>query len=371
MLCAALLWLLVYPISSQAQIFSRTFPAKPRNAANDTPLDKAKNEVARLLRSTSKKDQAWAAYLSGTHRLEKNVPVLVEMMNKSVQGGETDDETQYVMRAALDALIQLGADVQASELQTLYARFPDEVVILLSNSTENVHATLLALLAETPTNRIRWLALGNLLAQSRAPGFAAFLLREMKISVAIAVFSPERELGGGWGGGDGGGGRGFCAPPEGFPVVASYTLTDYAARGAVVVADGPHTIFYTRHFNLCSGEDDSLSLRGSPDRYRLEFLLAMLGITPDESKFDVNPYFEIIWQDARQYAREVRRIRREVRQSYRDLLRQLQESKLLLPTEAEALTPNISYEISDQRNGSPPPLPEVPDDSPNTDEQLR
>lgn len=370
LLCAALLLSLVSTPNAHAQIVQDNSAAAaaslPAEAA--APPDEAQGKAARLLKSASARERAWGAYLSARHELGENVPALVELLERGVkaEAGEdsTDAETSYALRAVLDALIQLDAEVPAATLQTLYRHYPDEAVILLSNPSANNQATLLALLAETPAERVRWLALGNLLAQSGAQGFSALLLAGMEIDVRVRVFTTANEdYGWNGGGGDACGGSGnFCSTLEGFPPVAVYVLTRDASRGSVVVADGTHTVYYLRQSNVCPGEAHSLFLTGNPQRYRQEYLLSMLGISPTDSEFfDVEREFEIVWKDDKQFARDISRLRKQVAKSYEELLRQLQERNLLTPTEASTLKPNISFKIIDhRRDPDAPPLPEVP-----------
>ena len=362
-LSVALFWSFTSPAFAQVGIA----PDESRRARTPEPGDapgEAKQRAERLLKSDAKSARAWGAYLSARYELTENAPALVEMLERTTRDNDGSEESASLVRVLLDALIQLDAEVPAATLQTLYARYPEETVILLSRSPSDNQSTLFALMSETRPDRVRWLALGNLLSQMRVPGFVALLVREMQIRANISVFS-DSNTGIGWNGGCGGYGdsRSFCSTPEGFPPVGGYLLTDNAGRGSRLLSEGKRTIYYARLLNLCPGEVNTQALSGKPDQYRQEYLFSMLGVSPDEIEFDVEPRFEIVWKDARQYAREVRRLRAKVRRDYAELLERLQQSELLTSDEAAALAaPNLSFEITDFRSDpNPPSLPEVPD----------
>lgn len=95
---------------------------------------------------------------------------------------------------------------------------------------------------------MRWVAAGNLLAQTRAPGFAARLLGSLKIRASVYVYEREggHTLSGGEGMNGGGGGGGGRSSGGEFPPFGYYNLDDGAHRGAVVLATGPRVIYYRR-----------------------------------------------------------------------------------------------------------------------------
>jgi hypothetical protein len=346
-----------------AQVGTTPDDSRRASESGDAP-DEAKQRAARLLKSASKSARAWGAYLSARYELTENAPALVEMLEKTTRDEDGSDESVYLVRVLLDALIQLDAEAPAAALQTLYTRHPDETVILLSRSPGDNQSTLLALMSETSPYRVRWHALGNLLAQARAPGFAAMLVREMQVKATITIFSESGIGYGSNGCGGGGYGRSFCSTLEGFPPVGGYLLTDYAGRGSRVLVGGKRTIYFQRYPNLCPGEDNTVGVSGNPNRHRQEYLLSMLQISPDEIEFDVEPQFELVWINSRQYARDVRRLRAKVRRDYGELLERLQQSELLNADEAATLdAPNLTFEILDFRTEPNAPLPEVSDDA--------
>jgi HEAT repeat protein len=327
-------------------------------AKEETPplvrLGDVRDEAARLLKSQGNRERAWGAYLAGTHGLKEHAPALVELLaDPNLAGGGWEESV--VRQAALDALIRLDAEVPAEKLLPLYQSSPDEVVILLARSPEQNREALLPLFVEeTPT--ARWLAVGNLLAESRAPGFAARLLRELKIEASLYVYDREGGHNYGLGGGDGascGCGGGGSGGGE-FPPVSYYVLTDTAGRGATVAAPGRHVVYYVRRSFPCpcSGTYDF-----ERDSLRAEYLAGLLDTTEEDLKLDARPLREIVCKDAAECRRAVVAVRDEIEQSYAALLSRLLEVNLLDAAETAELRPDITLDITDSREAKSFPLP--------------
>jgi hypothetical protein len=353
LVCAALIWLAV------SNAFGQEIEAAG-NAVRDEPpafgrLDDVRGEAARLLKSQASRERAWGAYLVGLHGFKEQESSLVGLLADPNLGNVWEEA--LVRQAALDSLIQINAEVPAEQLMPLYHSSPDEVLILLARTPERNQATLLPLLVEEMATP-RWLAVGNLLAETRAPGFAARLLRDLKIEARVFVFDHEGPHNFGMGGG-GGCGCGGDAPfaPEGFPPVLYYTLVDEAARGAVVVAPGRHPVFYLRApaRGNCCGRHVSESDR---DFLRVDYLADLLNTGVGDLKFDVRPFHEVVCKDARQCRRALAALRREIGQSYADLSERLLKESLLDPAEASELKPDITFDLMDFRDDKALPLPD-------------
>jgi hypothetical protein len=202
-----------------------------------------KNRIERLIQSASTGDRAWAAYLIGEYKFKDFAPALIELLNPNSPG--PDWETGFVYRAVLDGLIKLGVSAPSDSLTPLYNRFPDETLITMARSPSE-HSEALLFIAEQPGREVCWVAACNLLAESKAPGFAAFLLKSLKIKVEIGVYDEEKRTGIVDGASSLCAGGGMFQVPDGFPPTALYQLTDAPRRDAVVVAPGAHPVFYVR-----------------------------------------------------------------------------------------------------------------------------
>src|SRR5215510_4149193 len=144
-----------------------------------------KNRVEQLIQSASTRDRAWAAYLIGEYGLKDFAPALIELL--SPNSLDPDWETSLVHRAVLDTLIRLPIDIPSDSLMPLYKLFPAQTLIIMARSPSE-HGDALLSIAEHPGRTVCWVAACNLLAESKAPGFAAFLLKSVKIKLEIAVY---------------------------------------------------------------------------------------------------------------------------------------------------------------------------------------
>jgi hypothetical protein len=318
-------------------------------------LGDAGAEAARLLKSDDKKERAWGAYLVGLHGLKGQTPALVLILqDESLASGGPEEAP--VRQAALDALIRLDAEVPAETLLPLYQSSPDEVVILLARSPVRNQRALLTLFADDE-RPARWLAVGNLLAETRAPGFAPRLLGALKLTANVNVFDWEGDhnLGGGsgWNGGGGcghGGGLDETLPPVGY-----YELVEYVARGVIVLARGPRVVYYTRspHRSPCPPDVELLDR----DTARVEYLAELLGTSRQWLDFDSSTWHDVVCKDESQCRAKLAAVREEVKNSYSALLGRLLEAGLLDAAEAGGLNPDITLMLTDCRAKKSFPLP--------------
>jgi len=318
-----------------------------------------KNRVDQLIQSASNKDRAWAAYLIGEYGLKEFAPALVELLNPNQ--GAPEWETELVYRAALDSLIRLRVGAPSGSLMPLYERFPDETLIILARSPSENGEALLSI-AEQPGRTVCWVAACNLLAESKAPGFAAYLLKSVKIKVEIAV-SDGGSKGYGSGLGSGAAGCGVSQVTDGFPPTARYQLILDPKRDAVVVAPGAHPVFYERlviepgvtNQRWMSVADHSVQR----DRYCLEYLAALLGQSADELGLRETYTDLIAWSGIERYKVDVISFRELVIGNFERVKKRCVEGNLLSESEAEALRPNLIITVRDMRENKTPQLPEI------------
>ena len=317
-----------------------------------------KNRVDQLIQSTSNKDRAWAAYLIGEYDLKEFAPALIELLNPNQRDPEW--ETEFVYRAALDGLIRLRINVPSDSLMPLYKRFPDETLIILARSPSENGEALLSI-AEQPGREACWVAACNLLAESKAPGFAALLLKSLKIKIEIAVSERgNRMYGYGSGVSSGSSACGGSGVTEDFPPTARYKLIQDPKRDAVVVAPGPHPVFYERQvfgtgMSWTSDDDQSVPR----DRYCLEYMATLFDQSVSELELRETYSKSIAWSGIERYKVEVISFRELVAGNFERLKKQCVERDLLSEEEAEALKPNLTITVRDMRENKTPPLPEI------------
>lgn len=377
LLCAILLWMAAAPALGQETVVEGNV------AKTKTPslvrLDDLKNDAARLLKSKATRERTWGAYLVGQHDLKELTPALIETLNDASLGDGWDES--IVRQAALDSLIRLKAKVPADALKSLPANFPDEKIILMAREPEEHKDALLEMfegeLAGEAGPDARWLAVGNLLAETRAQGFSAALLRGLKIEAEVTIVDRETNLGYGYGSSGGcGGGEGILhddLPPVGF-----YKIFANARRGAVVLAPGRHPVYFlrTERFGGSSCDNHTPYAR---DFYRVEYLADLLDTTADALKLDERAFYTIVCKEERECRTKLIGLRRGIEQSYAAMVAGLVEKGLLDASDAAALPPDITFTFHDQRQKRAFPLPkklkgiklviEEAEAAPDTDEQ--
>jgi hypothetical protein len=166
------------------------------------------------IRSPEPLKQAWAAHWIAEQKLTALIPELlrvVESPEPSTDVVATDVATDVATGiasdasaakfAALDTLIQLSTDVPLRDLEPLVDRFPTDVLILASRSSEDASDLLLKLL-DRQHNREAFVAVGDLLTPKRNAGFAKDAMKEFCQSAAVYVFNPDQPqgIGSGWAG---------------------------------------------------------------------------------------------------------------------------------------------------------------------------
>jgi hypothetical protein len=319
-----------------------------------------KNRVGQLIQSTSNRDRAWAAYLIGEYGLNEFAPALIEFLNPNQLDPEW--ETGFVYRAVLDSLIRLRVSVPSDNLMPLYKRFPDETLIILARSPSENGDALLSI-AEQAGREVCWVAACNLLAESKTPGFAAFLLKSVRIKIKITVSEGGQRMF--WSiGSSMSTACGVFQVQDGFPPIALYKLIDKPKRDAVVISPGLHPVFYERQVvepGIDNQKGAGVTNMGI-DRslYCLEYLAALLGQSAIELELKETYSKSIAWSGAQRYKIEVISFRELVTGNFERLKMQCVEKELLSEAEAETLRPNLDITVNDLRKNKTPQLPDIP-----------
>jgi hypothetical protein len=189
-------------------------------------------------------------------------------------------------------------------------------------------------------------------------------MKELEIEVLIAVYDLKN-----WGMGMGIGSGGISAAdgifgvPDGFPPTAVYKLIENAEHGAIVASPGLHTIYYERRVAQpgVSGQIGvgSVDRHEDRDRYRLEYLAALLNSKAQDLKIEPQRSQSIFWQGPKEYQRRVAEIRQQTHERYQQLIKRLFENNLLSDSEANSLAPTLVIKVNDLRTNSSVPLPEI------------
>ena len=180
---------------------------------------------------------AWGAFFASQYRVIPAIPLLTDDLRRGFDSGSNEQRATEL--AILDALVQLGAHLQADALGASLNRWPIPTLILLSNASGDRDALLLERLSVT--GGFEWKGIANLLLKSRPPGFAVRLLENLRLTLEVHVTDdPTRGIGSGLGGGVESGPNYELGVP-GFPPIAHYSFVP-ARPGATIFSTGPDTV---------------------------------------------------------------------------------------------------------------------------------
>jgi hypothetical protein len=317
------------------------------------------------IRSAEPLKQAWAAHWIAEQKLTALIPELLRVV-ESPESDTAASDTDAAKFAALDTLIHLNAEVPLHDLEPLVDRFPTDVLILASRSTEDASALLLKLL-DRRHNREAFVAVGDLLTPKRNAGFAKAALKEFCQSATVYVYNPDqpRGMGGGWAGDM----LGKTDPPRAdWPETGSYRLapgTGDRRQAWTLLADGPRPVSFIRTANKGyvdrgfdqSGEDSS---NNSCIRAE-EFLALYLETTTSQLPVHADAKLDLVWTTAEAFEAAVRGFIAEQRVRYAILAGQLAARGYLTADEASKVRLNLRISTQDARTHDRTPLPKVSD----------
>jgi len=341
--------------ASVAVILWIGLPAGPPLAAQSRPEPSrfipSVDEIRALLQSSELPDQVWGAWLASQSKAVELVPLLQRVADAHPATALWPEPA--VRDVALDALVQLHAQVPAAWARSFHTQYPAQSLILLSRAADADEE--LADLARTGQG-FAWFGAANLLVARRSPRLAAVLLRDLEIVVTVAV-STDGSRGIGSAGGlsvsVACGGAGLL---PGFPPVAWYAYSGSASAEAVMLADGPTPVYYRRKVSA-PGE---LTGGCSPDRGdptaadRLSYVAALFGESPGGLPVRASESRAVAWRGQAALDAAVADIRADIQGRFRQMLARLVERTLLSPTEAVDLAvPRLTIAIRDLRISSP------------------
>jgi hypothetical protein len=326
-------------------------PQLPFEQENGTPLPREEQPsvIATLLKSGDLREQALGAHLTAEYKRLEFVPELLSLLTllptdrRQWQPGMA---AQYDLdQVVLDALIQMKAKVPPDKIIPFFEQYSDALIVLFSEHRKENSRTLLSILSkvEHPTY---WLAICNLLAEVRAPGFAAQLLRDLQIQVRVCVRDDDLETG--FVEDDLGGAcaDGWIGLSEGFPPTGIYELQMHPDQDTVLLCNGPVPIFYRRSIVAPGrqiGVGDCLSDMNK-NRYRGEYLALLLGVPMDSMELRYQRTHYVRWNGTEKYKNDLAKFVDQENEAFSHLVEHLTESNLIERHEANTLT--LKIEVS-------------------------
>jgi len=336
------------------------------------------DQVRAMLGSSDAKDQAWGAWWTSESRLSNLEPLLQKNLEAHAQG--RDQQDLAVVDATLDAYIQSNSNPPpVALLESVYVRRPAQALILMSRINSELADTFLLQLIPTEADRgyaYEWFAAANILLAHRAPGFAAAVLRDLRIKTTVTVCESASPCPPGSSGmvfrdGVFGVGR---AP--GFPPGVAYSLlfrsSAYAISISTSLLEGPVAVGYRRtvspgNFTAPISENGRSPGGIDPPRPstsdRLKYVAAALdaktanGPSPVRLPIQDNERRTMQWKTKADFISGIDQIRQDIQKGYSDMLLQLSSNRLLTEDEARELaTVPVDVDILDGRTVDRTPL---------------
>jgi hypothetical protein len=329
--------------------------------AAEAPADPALvADVRRQLSASDLAVVAHGAYAAAEHRLGGTAPELRLALSR-LRAQQTNEEKLCAM-AVLDALVRTDAGVPPDELAPFARQGHGAALVLLARDPRRSERVLLELFialgrgSGEPTS-IPWLAAGGLLLGTRAPGFAAAVLGELRLDLDVIVRDGEY-LWGDFGELDPHRIRkGRRDVPKAFPPIADYLLTQERDTGEALLTGDPYPVSWSRVVERGSQRFQRVEPRNtSQDRVRVTWLLALAGIHADALDLDASTTLHLSWTDARDLADRIARARASVEERWRGLRGELARQGLLARDEVRGSMPCVRVTVFDHRQVTEPPL---------------
>jgi hypothetical protein len=314
--------------------------------------------------------RAWAADIIRRDHLDSLTPQLIDAignLDSWPAAGEDVNDEDRARFAILDALIELQADVHKSTVLALFSRYPAQALILALRSKSWSVEDAFDLLALAKANEY-WLAIVNWLTTGTKPGVAAWLLREVRVKATIVVFEddgpgPPPVPGGIAGGVLGGiiGGNPTPAPSQ-WPDTYNYMLALSSEDNSVLLADGPHPIYYCRvipGWRIWHQNNDRY-LNGDRNVYLHEYLASLLSTPPESLPIVLEPHLTHKLTSPEKYRAAAAAFVAEQERKFREVVDWLYQGLKLTPLEQFNARLSISVEADDHRWIRSIPLPALP-----------
>jgi hypothetical protein len=328
------------------------------------------DHVPEQLQSNDPKQVAWAAFHAGQYQLKAVIPLLENALDR-FQLPDPSTRPNAAVRlgqaalgqSILDALVQLGASVDATSVARFFQWWPVQTLLLVNNARARRDEVLLSLL-DVPSDRPLWQATANLILKTKPQGFAVLLLRGLKLRLTVYV-TNRTDVGifsGSGLGVDGEGCNQYVPGLPGYPPIADYQLP-VAGPNGLSWPDNVGRAFYLRTVyappmipNACG----PLPVRVRPlDQDRLTYVAALLNSTPQALFLFASSSVTVVWTNAETLKARVAQERERVAAQYRSITARLAQGGYLSASEADGLVPPIEVTIQDQRDDRRDPLPTI------------
>jgi hypothetical protein len=196
-----------------------------------------------------------------------------------------------------------------------------------------------------------------MLLEDRAPGFAEYLVGSIRLRLTVTVGDVDRVWLGGSRRGPDGVGCGVGQDPPGFPPHAEYRFEGEPRPGFLVLATGPHSVYYSRRVTTSLQYAVShLHTTAPSDEHRMDYLRAMSSETGG-NPFRANTEVTVRWSTANALVGRIGQLRSEVEHRFRSLV---DRARQFHPIPSDLLVqPPIDVQLVDRRSDRTAPLPKI------------
>jgi hypothetical protein len=292
------------------------------------------------------REQAWRIWIAGRDGVDAAQPMLERVVSERIDGEPWHPLVDY----ALDALIQLRADLPPDLLARIVEERPVEGMILLSYvDDETANGVLLSTLDRAQGHE--WFAAANMAVNRRPAGAVAHLLTGLRIQARITISDSGAASSGG---GSFGIGCGVAEYHPGMPPWPSYRLTADATSGDVVLALGPTPVYYERRVSA-AGHGPSrggTSIDAPTAGDRLRYLAALTG---RRATLPERAHRSVRRGPALDTAGIAGQMRRDIERQFANLVRELVADGFLSDSEARSLSVEVDVTIVDADAAPPQP----------------
>lgn len=207
--------------------------------------------ISEWLSSSDPRLQAWAAFWILRDSQTQFLPLLSARAEQYIPPESHLDNSRRdqhdAMLSILDTLIESGVNLSVQKSSSLIHEFPVQSLIMLIRAGDASSPALLEIFKTQSDRTEVWNASGNILAQRRAVGFAAAVLRKFTVHANIAVIDA-----GGHPPPIGRGGNCVISIPEakiGWPLVGTYLFAAphlLPNLGSSILANGKNPVEFRR-----------------------------------------------------------------------------------------------------------------------------
>lgn len=319
--------------------------------------------ILQWLHSPDPRLQAWGAHFVLTQNRTQLLPEVESLAQHSIASTHQTNLTRPIL-AELDTILQLNGSLPTDTLEILTVASNQRLILLSRLTPQEANPLLLHLYQAgeaANNNSLETRITAQMLAQHPPAGFAATLLKAIKINAQINVHDPD--TGFGFGSSSCGSGVATGASPSNWPPIGSYQFHDPPRDNKPIPSEwmlflpAPDPVYLERRVNLAYLGDQRSGLFGLTDAIRSHIVGTLLGGSPLAPFPEVQPTLDITFHDRDSYYTAVTQFIEGHQQNFAQVISKLTQRGLMTEEERQAAKLRITLTLHDFRR---PPAPDLP-----------